>query len=269
MRISGLVRGVFFAVALSGLVAGCAQVPEDPDARAAYEANNDPIEDVNRAIFGFNLTIDRVFVRQFAAAYRELPDMVKDSVRNFLRYLKTPVILANNILQGDQEGASDTIGRGLINTFGLGLFDIANGNGNGIPYRDEDFGQTLAVWGVGEGAYLQIPFLGPSTVRDAGGKVVDMFFDPFTYWGFNSDSSGPEAWRGGRIGMDLVDSRSRNLEQIEDLETTSLDFYATVRSLYRQQRENMIRNGDSDESSNSFPDIDFDDEVAEDTALLE
>lgn len=269
MRIFGLVRGLFFVVALGGLVAGCAQMPEDPDARAAFEATNDPLEEVNRAIFGLNLTIDRVVVRQFAAAYRELPDLIKDSVQNFLRHLKTPVILANNILQGDEEGASDTIGRGLINTLGLGLFDLANENGKGIAYRDEDFGQTLAVWGVASGPYLQLPLLGPSNVRDASGKVVDFFFDPFNWWDFNSDSDAPGAWAFGRTAMELVDSRSRNLQQIEDLETTSLDFYATVRSLYRQQRDNMIRNGEDDSATQSFPEIDFDDEDAEDTALLD
>jgi len=251
-----------------GLVAGCAQVPEDPDARAAYDARNDPLEEVNRAVFGLNMTIDRVVLRQFAAAYRELPDLVKDSVRNFLRHLKTPVILANNILQGDQQGASDTLGRGLINTLGLGLFDLANGNGNGIAYRDEDFGQTLAVWGVASGPYLQLPLLGPSNVRDTSGKVVDLFFDPFNWWDFNSDSDAPGAWAFGRTVVEAVDSRSRNLKQIEDLETTSLDFYATVRSLYRQQRANMISNGEDESASLSFPEIDFNDD-AEDTALLE
>lgn len=269
MRIFGLVRGLLLAAAIGGLVTGCAQVPEDPDARAAYEARNDPLEEVNRAIFGLNLTIDRVVVRQFAAAYRELPDLVKDSVRNFLRHLKTPVILVNNILQGDEQGASDTIGRGLINTLGLGLFDIANGNGNGIAYREEDFGQTLAVWGVASGPYLQLPLLGPSNVRDASGKVVDFFFDPFNLWDFNSDSDAPGAWAFGRIAGDVVDSRSRNLKQIEDLETTSLDFYATVRSLYRQQRQNMIMNGDAGDVPETYPMIEFDDELAEETALLE
>jgi len=269
MRIPGLVRGLIFVAAINGLVAGCAQVPEDPDARAAYEATNDPLEDVNRAIFGFNMTVDRVFFRQFAAAYRELPDLVKDSVRNFLRHLKTPVILANNILQGDEQGASDTIGRGLINTLGLGLFDIANGNGKGIAYRDEDFGQTLAVWGVGSGPYLQIPLLGPSNARDLSGKIVDLAFDPFTWWEINSDSSAPGAWAFGRTFVEAVDSRSRNLQQIEDLETTSLDFYATVRSLYRQQRANMIRNGEDDSATQSYPDFEIEDEDPQDTALLE
>lgn len=259
---------------LLGLVAGCAQMPEDPEERALYEEANDPFEEVNRAIFGLNLTLDHLIVRPFAAAYSELPQGIRDSVRNFLRNLKSPVILANNLLQGDIEGANDTMGRFLTNTIigGGGLFDVAYGNGQGIPYREEDFGQTLAVWGAGEGPYLQLPLLGPSNVRDTVGLVGDFVMDPFNWWARNSSKDAPDTIRWTRRGAEVVDGRSRNMKQLEDLEATSLDFYSTIRSLYRQQRDNMIRNGDAD--SDAMPLIRHDFEIdipadAEEAALLD
>ena len=264
MRSFGILR-LLAVVVLSFGLAACAATPRGGDAGTAEV--HDPFEDVNRVIFDVNLALDKVLIRPVASLYGELPGGIKDGVRNFLRNLKTPVILANNLLQGDIQGASDTIGRFLTNTIaGLGgVFDVANGNGKGIPYRSEDFGQTLAVWGFGEGPYLMLPILGPSNLRDGIGLVPDYFLDPVTWWDMNTDKDAPTyIGIGGRV-LTVIDTRSRNMAQLEDLEATSLDFYATVRSLYRQQRENMIRNSDEAEGT-PIPSVNFEIEDTDDSS---
>ena len=142
----------------------------DPEARAAYLEASDPLEPLNRAIFSFNLTLDKAILRPIATVYNAaLPDPVRDGVRNFLNNLRTPIILANDVLRGEIGRAGDTVGRFLLNsTLGVGgLFDIASELG--FDFHNEDFGQTLAVWGIGEGPYLMLPIFGPSNPRDAVG----------------------------------------------------------------------------------------------------
>jgi phospholipid-binding lipoprotein MlaA len=123
-----------------------------------------------------------------------------------------------------------------------GIFDVAKHFG--MPYHDEDFGQTLAVWGTGEGPYLMLPLLGPSNPRDASGKIVDKFLDPLTYVGYIYDVSYINTIRSG---VEAIDTRSRNLQAMDELQKGSIDFYATVRSLYRQHRNDAIRNGKEDD----------------------
>lgn len=267
MSIQRILQFFMASVLALGLVA-CA-TPQGSSGDAVSTEVYDPLEDVNRVIFDVNLALDKVVVRPFASLYGELPGGIKDSIRNFLRNLKTPVILANNLLQGDIQGASDTIGRFLTNTIiGLGgLFDVANGNGKGIAYRPEDFGQTLAVWGTTPGPYLMLPILGPSNLRDTVGMVPDYFMDPINWWDFNTDSDVPFGIQIGRRVLETVDGRSRNVKQLEDLEATSLDFYATVRSLYHQQRENMIRNSDEAEGT-PIPSVNFEIDEGEPKAAL-
>lgn len=240
-RLRRLLAGSLIALA----VVGCATAPEDPVDREIYEEANDPARPFNEAVFEFNMAVDRGVLRPIAKAYEFiLPDLVRDGVRNFLRHLRTPVILANDLLQGDLESAGTTMGRFAFNTVaGLGgIFDVAGEAG--VEFKDEDFGQTLAVWGADEGPYLMLPFLGPSNVRDFSGFIVDAAFDPLRWWGYNSNE--PIIENNGiiRAAATAIDSRSRNYAQIEELEESSLDFYATVRSLYRQDRDNMIRNGE-------------------------
>jgi len=231
--------------AMVGLgLAACATAPSDPVARQQFEADNDPLRPLNEAIFEFNLVVDKAILRPTASVYRTvLPELVRDSVRNFLRHLKTPVNMANSLLQGDVAGAGDHFGRFAFNTiagFG-GLFDAAGDAG--IAYREEDFGQTLAVWGFPEGPYLMLPILGPSTVRDTGGRVGDHFMDPFTYWADNSDDWIIENNGIVRGVTEAVDMRSRNMDELRRLEAEAGDaFYARVRSIYRQQREAAINN---------------------------
>ena len=203
--------------------------------------DNDPLEVPNRFLFALNQTLDVLILRPVAATYRFLlPSGVRDSIRNVLRNLATPVVLVNDLMQGEFERAETTLARFAINTSGgvLGLFDVAADEG--YEYHEEDFGQTLGSYGVGEGAYLVLPLFGPSSIRDGFGRVVDMFLDPFFYIGRAKDIETELLLRPALSGIDL---RSRNIETLDDLERDSIDFYARLRSLWRQNRQNKINNG--------------------------
>lgn len=224
-----------------------AQVDSDQNTSEEFvgEDENDPLEGINRGIFGFNQVVDRWVIKPVAQAYRDvLPQEAQDSVRSFLRNLRSPLILANNVLQGDIDQAGSTVGRFLVNTtLGIGgLFDVANELG--MPFRDEDFGQTLGTWGVGEGFYLVLPILGPSNPRDTAGLVAEIFADPLNIYLNDQDLDYLIYVRGALAGVDL---RARNIDTLDELERTSLDYYAAIRSLYRQQRANAIRNGRTEE----------------------
>lgn len=237
------------AAAAAGLLilAGCATAPDPSDAEAVaeYEQTNDPAEPFNRAVFTFNRGLDTMFLKPAAEFYRGLtPPFFQEGMHNFLNNLRTPVILANDLLQGETDRAWTTVARFAINTtLGVGgVRDPATDMGH--EYHAEDFGQTLAVWGVDEGPYLMLPLLGPSNPRDAVGTVVDLFFDPFTYWSWADGDKGNYA-SGAKTAANAIDFRARNYDALEDLEKSSLDFYAAVRSLYRQRRGSEIRNGES------------------------
>jgi phospholipid-binding lipoprotein MlaA len=232
---------MFTAVAL--ILSGCASQPSDQQPGAlAEEEFNDPLEDTNRAIFDFNQVVDRNVLVPVAKAYRTvLPEPVRDSLRDFLRNLREPLIFANDALQGEFERAGQTFARFTLNsTLGVGgLIDVA-GRWGELPYHEDDLGLTFAVWGIPEGPYLVVPVLGPSTPRDLSGQVAEGFGDPFNrlvtgnpytlYW--------IPFVRGGVAG---IDQRSRYIETLADIERTSLDYYATIRSLYRQRRAALIR----------------------------
>lgn len=234
------------------LVAGCASQPKP--AADAWSANddqdleeideeNDPLELFNRFAFSFNLALDTFIFKPGAATYRFLlPVKVRDSVRNALRNLRTPVVLANDLFQGELDRAETTLVRFLINSTAglLGLFDVAADWG--YPYHDEDFGQTLAVHGVGEGFYLVLPIFGPSNPRDGIGILVDTFLDPLTYVARANDA---EEYLIARTVIAGIDLRSRNIEALDDLKRDAIDFYARIRSLYRQKRANDINNGEA------------------------
>ncbi len=242
-------RAIVFLAALM-LVAGCASQPK-PAADgwseseeleiAEVDSDNDPLELLNRFTFSFNMALDTVIFQPVAAYYRFLfPVQVRDSVRNVFRNLRSPLILINDLLQGETERAETTLVRFIVNsTVGvLGLFDVAADLGH--PYHDEDFGQTLAVHGVGEGFYLVLPIIGPSNPRDGVGILADIYLDPVTY---AAESADAEDWLIARLVAEGIDRRSRNIEIIEDLRRDSIDFYARVRSLHRQARANEINNG--------------------------
>ena len=221
------------ALAAGLVVTGCVSMSASSD---VY----DPLERENRVLFNASVQLDRAIVKPAAIAYRRaLPMRVRDSVRNFLNNLASPVVFANDVLQGEVDRAGTTLFRiGVNSTIGIGgLFDPATGFG--YPRHSEDFGQTLGVYGVKEGPYLFIPILGPSDARDLTGFGVDFLFDPFTWIPLRETTF----WMIGRQGLDDLDLRERTIEPLDEIERSSIDFYASLRSLYHQNRENEIRNG--------------------------
>ena len=234
-----LLSGVAF------LMGGCATPPTDPDALAAYKEANDPLEPFNRAMFDFNLKADKYVIRPLAEGYvAVIPERGRKSIRNALDNLHSPIIFANDLLQLEITRALTTLARMVFNsTIGIGgLFDVVGDSG--LPYHDEDFGQTLAVWGVGEGPYLVLPLLGPSNPRDAIGLGVDGYGDPFDRYMTNTHRWYEPLARGA---LDGVDKRAAVLDALDQIQRTSLDFYATIRSLYRQRRIDEINNGEQPE----------------------
>lgn len=234
-------------IAMSVGLGGCATKPDPTDEAAvqAYKEANDPLEPMNRYFFEVNMFLDEMLLKPFAGYYNiALPDVAKDGIRGVLRNVNTPVILANDLFQGEGQRAGVTTERFFVNTFlgAGGFFDVAKHFG--MTYHDEDFGQTLAVWGASEGPYLMLPLLGPSNPRDASGKIVDKFLDPMTYVGYIYNVGYINTIRGG---LEAVDTRARNLQAVDELKKGSIDFYATIRSLYRQHRNDAIRNGKEDE----------------------
>jgi phospholipid-binding lipoprotein MlaA len=228
---------LFVAVSL----AGCATDPS---------GQNDPYEQTNRSIFALDQGFDHAIARPFAVGYnRVVPGTARKSIHNFLSNLDSPVIFANDLLQGETTRAGQTLGRAVVNTtLGLGgIMDVAGKMG--IPGHEEDFGQTLGVWGVGEGPYMVLPFAGPSNPRDVAGMGGDIAMDPFTYLKWNNSTLHQML----RTGLSIVDLRARNVESLDSIERTSVDLYATTRSLYRQHRNAEIRNGAAD--TGNLPDL--------------
>jgi len=214
---------------------------DDLEAASGSLDVNDPIEPVNRLIFAVNDAVDVIVLKPVATTYKFwVPEALRNSLRNVLRNLATPVTLLNDLLQGDAKRAGKTLARFALNTtigFG-GLGDPATEMG--LQYHYEDFGQTMAVHGVGEGPYLVLPILGPSTLRHTVGRGVDFATDPLTYVFWNK----PLYYSGGRKGAEVLDTRTDLLETVDDLKETSVDYYATVRSTYRQNRLSEINNGE-------------------------
>ena len=263
MRAGGAVRHGMLTVGMTvlgaSLLGACATKPPSNDAAAlaAYEEANDPIEPLNRYFFAVNNELlDPLILKPAAQGYDVVvPGFAKNSVRHFLDNLRTPVILANDMLQGEWDRAGDTITRfGINTTVGLaGLMDPATEWG--YARHGEDFGQTLAVWDTGEGPYIYLPVLGPAPPRDLAGFVVDQAFDPLTYIYWNRDSIVPVA----RFVVNGIDLRARNLDTLDEIERTSVDYYAAMRSLYRQSRKNEIANGETDvDALPDLSDIDYD-----------
>ena len=214
--------------------------PADAEAVAEYNATNDPLEPLNRGAYFVNDGLDTLVLRPAAEAYRIfLPPEVRTAIRNILANLRTPVILANDLLQGETQRAATTMGRFLVNTtVGIGgIFDRATDFG--LLGHTEDFGQTLAVWGAPEGPYLFVPVLGPSNPRDLVGTGVGIAMDPLTWTG------GAETWEAisvSRTAATALDTREGLIEPLDQVRASSLDPYATIRSAYRQRRVVEIRN---------------------------
>lgn len=235
-----------------------AAVPALNDTQVAAgpaEDVNDPLEPVNRAVFWVNEGLDVVLIKPAAKVYRTvLPTPVQKGVRNVLRNLRAPLDLTNQLLQGDWDGAGNVLRRFTINTtVGLGgLMDVAAAHG--MPYEYESLDQTLAVWGIPEGPYLVLPLLGSSSVRDAAGFAGEYFADPVSNYASNTDRE----WISyTRAGLTALDTRAEYIEALDDVKRNSFDYYASMRSLYRQRRDGWIRDGKPDmDQMPEIPDYD-------------
>lgn len=219
------------------LIGSCATVSA-PDER-------DPWESFNRSIYSFNDTFDKAIARPVAEAYQfVLPDFIETGISNFFSNIGDVVVIVNDLLQFKFQQAGQDFSRLVFNTtFGLlGFIDVASEMD--LPKHDEDFGQTLATWGVGDGAYLVLPFLGPSTVRDTAGLGVDLFYlDPVI---FTED----DEVRWGMIALRAVDKRADLLEATRIMEKSGIDPYVFMRNAYFQVRENQIYDGNPPSSIN-------------------
>jgi len=240
---SRLPRTALIGLFLLGM-AGCTTVPRDPAARAEYQANNDPLEPLNRRLFAFNLSVDRILIKPVAKGYRRiLPQRGRDALRHLLDNLNEPLVLANCLLQGRLKSAATASGRFAVNsTVGLaGIVDVATRWK--MPKQTGDFGQTLWTWGIAEGPYLIIPVIGPSSPRDGIGRGTDVYLDPLRYIPAHADY--PTWFTVGRFVADGVDQRERHLDSLDEIERESVDYYAAFRSLYRQNRAAELRGGNS------------------------
>ena len=205
----------------------------------------DCFENINRATFKFNQVLDGAIIEPIAKAYRVLPSQIKTGTGNALNNLSSLVTIPNNILQGELKKAGVNTARFIVNTtIGVvGIFDVAQKIGF-TDYEKEDYGQTLGTMGVGAGCYIVLPILGPSTVRDAAGSFINVLGgDPW----YNASINGNNEYlsKSQYVGTKILtglDFRAKNIDSIENLEKNSMDFYASVRSLYLQDRQQKIAN---------------------------
>ena len=209
---------------------------------------NECFEKFSRGTLKFNQGLDKALFKPIAKGYRALPVPIRIGTSNAVSNLRSLLTLSNNVLQGDLRGAGNTAGRFAINTTVgiLGIFDPASHMGFEKKGK-EDFGQTLGVWGAGSGCYFVLPVLGPTTARDTVGLVGNVFLDPVYQITHNNevmDRSYSEHNYYYYKGTDAVDFRSKNIESIESLENNSIDFYASVKSLYLQNRSQKISNSE-------------------------
>ena len=211
--------------------------------------NNGPVKDcfegLNRATFALNQSLDKAIFKPVAKGYRNLPSSVRSGTSNVLVNLSSLITIPNNILQGQFKTAGINTGRFIVNTTVgiLGIIDVAE-KMNFPEYNKEDYGQTFGAWGIGPGCYVVLPILGPSTVRDATGSFVNiMGGDPY----YNVSNHGNNEYLDDEVYITTkiisgIDFRAKNIDSIDNLQKNSMDFYASVRSLYLQDRQKKIAN---------------------------
>jgi phospholipid-binding lipoprotein MlaA len=224
-------------------------VSADTDGENSLSKKQSPVKDcfesLNRATFALNQGLDKVIFKPVAEGYRNLPSPVRNGTSNAINNLSVLITVPNNILQGEFKNAGINTGRFVVNTTVgvLGIFDVAEKMGFS-EYEKEDYGQTLGKWGVGAGCYVVLPVLGPSTIRDTAGSFINVLGgDPY----YNASTHGNNEYLSDEVFMTTkvisgVDFRAKNLESIDNLEKNSMDFYASVRSLYLQDRQQKIKN---------------------------
>jgi len=204
----------------------------------------DPLEPINRAIFSFNNFADKIILEPTAKGYRKLPSQIQLGISNFLSNLRAPLVVINQLLQGQGKNAAETTGRFFVNsTAGVfGLIDVADKIG--LEEKEEDYGQTLATWGIGDGFYIVLPIFGPSNLRDSAGMFLTYTTDPFNAYAVSEG----EAWIVPlRTAVNAVDQRSKIIDEVNALRNNSVDYYAAVKSSYYQNRKAAILNIDDSE----------------------
>jgi len=227
--------GAIWALALALMTAGCATMGATPDDQAS--AVSDPFEGVNRFFFDLNQRLDRNAGRPAATAYRDtVPGSVRGGLHNLLDNLGGPVTVANDLLQIRLKDAGTAAGRFLVNTtIGIaGIFDVATDWG--MPGRNRDFGETMGTYGVPPGPYLVLPFRGSTDVRDFAGNYIDGFVSPLRYVRY--DGRNYVGLMKSTLGS--MDNRSANLVSFRDIERASVDYYATMRTVYMERRARLI-----------------------------
>lgn len=245
-------------VLVLAMLAGCASTNGPDDANAGKVS--DPIEPVNRVFFTFNRAMDKMFLRPATEVYVAIiPEFIRAGIHTLLNTMSLPLVAINDLLQGEIDRFGETTARFVTNvTLGFGVLDVAS---ESAPGHDEDFGQTLAVWGFSSGPYLMLPLLGPSTLRDGIGEGAEIYAAPLSRAVDAATASDTimYAFSISRAGATALDTRAQFLGQLDELERTSLDFYATIRSLYIQKRRDEIRNGSVTEPL-PIPEISFEPE---------
>lgn len=224
------IKNVLITFALASILVGCAST-----------ANKDPLEGINRGVYKFNDVADRAVIKPVATAYKTVaPSPIRKGVSNFFSNIGTLTTIINDLLQFKFAHAFTDAGRFVINsTFGIaGLIDVASMDN--IEKRNEDFGQTLGHWGVDTGAYLVLPFIGPSTVRDTAGLVVDtVTSDPITY----THNIGEIRLHNQLRTAQLIDKRTQLLDATDIVDNASIDPYAFLRDAYLQRRASLVQDG--------------------------
>lgn len=225
-----LIKNVLISIALTTTLVGCAST-----------ANKDPLEGINRGVYKFNDVADRAVIKPVATAYKTVtPSPIRKGVSNFFSNIGMLTTIINDLLQFKFAHAFTDAGRFVINsTFGIaGLIDVASMDN--IEKRNEDFGQTLGHWGVDTGAYLVLPFIGPSTVRDTAGLVVDtVTSDPITY----THNIGEIRLHNQLRTAQLIDKRTQLLDATDIVDNASIDPYAFLRDAYLQRRASLVQDG--------------------------
>ena len=236
----------FLCLCLAVLLSGCAAQSNNMSDTSDIM---DPWEGYNRSVFAFNEGVDKALLKPVSTTYANLvPSFIRTRVTSFFANIEDIPIAANNFLQGNaSDGLSDLM-RVLVNsTIGIaGLFDVAS-KVDGLEKNDEDFGQTLAVWGVESGPYVMIPILGPSTARDFPSRLVDIVMNPLSH-------VEDDEWRTGLLMTDVVDTRANFIPLEDTVRAISPDYYVALRDFYLKRRQNLIENNEGDGGSDQLYD---------------
>ena len=243
MKNSRFLRHTALALILSFGVVGCASHPAgNTESKVVADSTHDPLESVNRVTFDVNDFIDRLLFKPLAELYRFFtPEYFRDRVSGIFSDMGEPVVFGNSLMQGRLNDAGVTLGRLVVNsTAGVGgMWDIA-GQYLGWPAKSADFGQTLHSWGVGQGPYIVLPLLGPSTLRDGVGTGVDMVMTPWGYVAKLGPHSTSTAYDYSSTGVGALVKREQHIDDLDKLRSGSIDFYAQMRSVYLQYRNKQL-----------------------------